>query len=459
MIRACRPCGFYPWRFRQTVLKWSEKHENGEEETMSNLAKIVFIGAGSMSFGLSTFRDQFNTKALAGCTLVLVDTNPDNLRRMTALAHMMNDTGGSGLKIESTTDRRAALDGARFVICSIVIDRNKYWRYDYDIPDKYGIRQTLGENGGPGGLFFTMRNMPPIFDLVRDMEELCPDALLINYANPESRIVLALARYTKIKHLGLCHGIFMARGDICHILGRWWHDLELWAAGLNHFQWVLEVRDRWTGEDLYPLLREKEKTFDPDDMKLTRKLFHAYGYWPTCGDEHLGEHLAYGWEGTRGGPDLITDQKNRDELRETIDGVLAGTRELPKDWREPVAERSVNVIDGMLNNRNTYLESAVVYNNGAIPNLPADLAVEVPAVVSAAGVFPVSLGPLPDKLADLLRPAAAAQQAAVEAAVHGSKELALQALLLDPAVNSTDAAVKLLDELWEINKGFIRKCI
>lgn len=423
-------------------------------------AKIVFIGAGSMSFGLSTYRDIFTCKELdlSGCTLVLVDTNAEALARMTALARRMNDEFGAGLIVESTTDRRAALPGAAFVINSIAIDRNRLWRLDFEIPRKHGIRQTLGENGGPGGLFFTMRTLPLVFDVVRDMEELCPDALLINYANPESRIVLALAKYSKIRCIGLCHGIFMARGDICRILDRSWFDLELWAAGLNHFQWVMQIRDRHTGEDLYPLFREKEKAYDPAFQPLTRRLMHSFGYWPTCNDDHLGEYVAYGWEGGEHGYDFAADERERAELKDTIEAVLAGGP-LPEEWHHGPEERSNRVIEAVLNNSHRYIESAVIYNRGTIPNLPPDLAVEVPAVIDAAGVHPVSLGPLPDAIAKLLTMQASVQQMAVEAAVHGSKELALQALLLDPVVNSTQAAIALLDELWEINAPYIRKCV
>lgn len=427
---------------------------------MTNAAKIVFIGAGSMSFGLSTYRDIFTCKELnlAGSTLVLVDTDPGALARMTALAGRMNREFGAGLIIESTTDRRAALPGARFVINSVAIDRTRLWRMDFEIPRRHGIRQTLGENGGPGGLFFTLRTLPLVFDIARDMEELCPDALLINYANPESRIVLALNKYTRIKCIGLCHGIFMARGDICHMLDRSWFDLELWGAGLNHFQWVMQIRDRWTGKDLYPRFREIEKTFDPSFQPLSRRLFHAFGHWPTCSDDHLGEYVPYGWEGGEHGYDYAADERERGELRTTIEAVLAGGP-LPDEWRHGPEERSNRVIEAVLNNSHRYIESAVVYNNGIIPNLPPDLAVEVPAVIDAAGVHPVSLGPLPDAIAKVLSMQASVQQLAVEAAVHASKELALQALLVDPVVNSTTAAIALLDELWEINKPYIRPCV
>ncbi|ARJ65748.1 alpha-glucosidase/alpha-galactosidase [Magnetospirillum sp. ME-1] len=425
---------------------------------MKNITKIAFLGAGSMSFGLSTFRDMFSSDTLAGSTLVLVDHDPDALARMKALAERMNAEGKAGMIIEATTDRRAAFDGASVVINSVAIDRMRLWKMDFEIPKKHGIRQTLGENGGPGGLFFTMRTLPLIFEITRDMEELCPNALFLNFSNPESRIVLALGKYSPIKSMGLCHGIFMARGALCHITGQSWHDTECWGIGLNHFQWMLGFRNRWTGQDLYPLLREKEPSFDPTFQPFSRKMFNIYGLWPSCSDDHMGEYLAFGWEGGEEGHDYAGDARERVELQQTIEGVLKGGP-LPDEWKHSVGERTNVVVDGIINNRHHYLESAVLMNNGTIPNLPPDLAVEVPAIVDAAGVHPVSLGPLPEPIQKLALVQAGVQQLSVEAAVHASKELALQALLADPVVNSSDAAVKLLDELWEINKPYIRKCV
>jgi alpha-galactosidase len=149
---------------------------------MPNTAKIVFFGAGSMCFGLTMFRDIFFGEKLQGSTLMLVDINAESLARMTMLARMLNELSGAGLKIEHTTDRRAALDGAGFVLNATAIDRNRLWKLDYEIPKKYGIRQTLGENGGPGGLSFTLRTLPMVLDFARDIEELCPSALLANFS-------------------------------------------------------------------------------------------------------------------------------------------------------------------------------------------------------------------------------------------------------------------------------------
>ncbi|MGB8041461.1 MAG: alpha-glucosidase/alpha-galactosidase [Pseudolabrys sp.] len=425
---------------------------------MANPTKIVFLGATSMSFGLNMLRDIFSSDELRGCTLTLVGRNPTTVNKVAELAKLLNNKSGTGLIIEHTTDRRAAFDGAAFVVNATAIDRNRLWKIDFDVPRKYGIRHTLGENGGPGGLMFTLRTLPLVFDFVREMQELCPQALFLNFSNPENRIILALGKYSPIRALGLCHGIFMGQRDVARIMGLPYEQVEVWGAGLNHAQCLLQIRNRATGEDLYPLLRAKEKDFDSSFAPLTRSLFRAFGYWMTCSDDHLGEYLAYGWEGGEHGYDFVADERGRLEFSNTLDRVLAGAN-LPPDWLTPSGERGGAAIGGILHNRKRVLESGIVPNRGAIPNLPADAAVEVPVMVDAAGLHPISLGPLPDPIAKLLHTQVSVQQLAVEAAMHASKEIALQALLIDPVVNSASAAVKLLDELWEVNRPYIRRCI
>ena len=220
----------------------------------------------------------------------------------------------------------------------------------------------------------------------------------------------------------------------------------------------MQIRDRETGADLYPLLREKEKTHDPWVSPLTRKLFRAFGYWLGCGDGHVGEYLAFGWEAGEGGYNFGWDEGERAKLNQLIDDVLAGRTEIPAWMLTPSGERAVTVISAFLHGRKQRIESGVVYNRQAIPNLPAKSAVEVPVLIDA-GLHPVSLGPLPGPVAKLMSIQTSVQQLAVEAAMHASKELALQALLIDPVVSSTTAAVQLLDELWEVNLPYIRKCI
>lgn len=420
--------------------------------------KIVFIGAGSMSFGTPTFGDIFSEKKLAGATLSLVDIDPENLERMYALALAMNEASGLSLKIEKTAERRDVLAGANFVINSLAIERCDLWKQDFEIPKKYGIRHCLGENGGPGALFFTMRTLPVIMDIVRDMEELCPDAWFLNFSNPETRIVLAVNKYSKIKCIGLCHGIFMAQHDVAKILGRPEDSIEVLGAGMNHFQWLTSIRDKATGEDLYPELREKEASFDPAFMPYSRKMFRYFDLYPTCSDDHLGEYQAYGYEAGEEGYNFEWDEKERVEMRKAIVEVVEG-RDDAKGWIRQSGEKAVEVIISIYFNIKKNIPSAIVYNNGAIPGLPDDIAVEMPIVTDGAGVHKLMVEDLPDGVIGLLNMQVSAQRLSIRAAVEGSKELALQALLCDPVINSTIAAKGIVDELYEINRPYIRKCI
>lgn len=421
--------------------------------------KIVFVGAGSMSFGGVTYRDLFTCRELKGSTLSLVDIDKDNLERMYDFALKMNDATGADFKIERTQNRRDVMSGAEFVINSIALERCRLWKYDFEIPRKYGIRHSLGENGGPGGLFHTMRSIPVIMDILKDMEELCPKAYFVNFSNPENRIILAAGNYSKIKCIGLCHGLTSFAWRVTKIMGMQGEDIELWAAGLNHFQWIKEIKEKSTGKDLYPLLKERSKTFDPSYMPVSRKLMDVFGLFPSPSDDHVGEYLQYGWEGGEEGYDFDADEKYRMGQKEEIEGIIRGDYTIGGEWLKPTDEKSAVVISGILNNKKTVINSGIVMNNGALKNLPPNAAVEVPVMLDGGGIHPVTVGELPRGIESLLNIQLNVQMLAVEAAIRASRELALQALLVDPVVNSIKAAEGMLDELWEINKEYIRPSV
>lgn len=423
-----------------------------------NKPKIVFIGAGSMSFGIPMFRDVFSCRDLAGGTLSLVDLDENNLDRMYRLAVKMNEVSGLGIKIEKTPERKEVLTGANFVVTSIAIERCELWKQDFEVPRKHGIRHCLGENGGPGALLFGMRTIPVIIDIMRDMEELCPNAYYLNFSNPETRIILAVSKYTKIKCIGLCHGLFMGQHDVARILGRSYEKIEVLGAGMNHFQWLLNIRDKETGEDLYPELREREKTFEPTFQPYTRRMFRAFGLWPTCSDDHLGEYQAFGWEAGEHGYNFEWDAQDRISVAKEIEQRISGELDI-MEWISPSGEKAVEVINAIFFNRQKVIPSAIVYNGGCITNLPDDIVVEIPVIVDGSGIHKMHIGDMPLAVKNLLNMQVGPQQLSVEAAVHGSKEIALQALLCDPVVNSYDAAAKTLDELWEINRKYIRSVI
>ncbi len=424
--------------------------------------KIVIIGAGSVSFGPGSLRDAIQCKELKGSKLVLVDLNEQHLNLVTKLAKRMNEEAGTGLTIESTTNRREALPEADFVITSVAVKRDELWKADWDIPRKYGIRQVLGENGGPGGLSHALRNIPIILDICSDMEELCPNAWLINFSNPESRICMAVSKYTNIKAVGLCHGVFMGRDRVAEIIGRKGTEIDVKAAGVNHLVWLMDIRDKATGEDLYPLLRKKEAELDESEVgifghdPLSRAMFRHFGYWPSPTDDHIGEYLPYAWEKTGlEGYNFENANKHRDSTWARIKELADGKGELGDLLTRPSGEIAFDIIRAITENRNEYVLAVNIPNNGCIANLPSDAVVEVPALVSGYGIQGLTMGALPDGIAALCNIQVAVQRLAVEAAVHGDKQKAMQALLVDPVVDSMDAAVSTLEELLSVHGKYL----
>jgi alpha-galactosidase len=202
----------------------------------------------------------------------------------------------------------------------------------------------------------------------------------------------------------------------------------------------------------------REQSFDPGFMPFTRKIFRAFGYWPTCSDDHMGEYLPYGYEAGTHGYDFEGDEKGRVRTKKEIAEKISGKSGVD-EWLRKSGEKAVEAITAMHTGVKVNLPAAIVYNGGAVKNLPADLAVEIPVTIDGAGVHKTFIDDLPDAAAALLNLQTSAQQMSVEAAVYGDKQKALQALYCDPVINSTIAAEKILDELWEINKPYIRRVI
>ena len=418
--------------------------------------KIVVIGAGSASFGLGTLSDIISTPELRGSTVSLVDIDSDALEAIAALAQKMNDESGAGLKIEHTTDRTKALPDAEFVIVSIAVDRNERWKLDWEIPLKYGVKHTLGENGGPGGLFHCMRNIPIILDICHDMEHLCPDALMLNFTNPVPRICMAIDRYTNVKAVGLCHGIGGQLWRLSQVMGVSQDNLDAKAAGLNHFTWILDFRFKDTGEDAYPELRRKLDGYDPNFQPLSRRLFDVFGYYPSPGDDHIGEYLSFATDYCpMHGYDFAAADQYKKDTWDKITRMVKGEEPVTDLINRRSGERALHIIAGILSNSN-HLELAVnIPNDGHVSNLAQDAIVEVPAVISSAGVRGMSIGTLPAGIASLCQTQIGVQELAVEAAVMGDRQIALQSLLVDPVIQSADAAEKILDELLILHKDYL----
>lgn len=422
------------------------------------MTKIVLIGAGSASFGFGTLCDLFAAREeLVGATVALVDTDARALERASQVAARLNEEAGHPFRFVSSTERREVLAGADFIVIAIAVRRNETWRLDFEIPLKHGVRQVLGENGGPGGLFHAMRNIPPLLAICMDVEQLCPDALVLSFSNPEARLCLAASRYSNTRFVGLCHGIGMAQTVIAEALGMEADEIDPLAAGLNHFTWVLAMRRASTGEDLYPQFRAAMEEVDTSEagaasyrwnIRLCRFLMDTFGLWPSPSDDHVGEYLAYAWEFCGlDGYDFKGAELRQAATESLLTRIAKGDQPGSAYLRSTYGERAVPIIVGVVRNAHNYELAVNVPNSGLVPNLPRWAIVEVPALVDGAGVHGLPVGPLPEPIAAMCRTQVAIMDRAVEAGVHGDRGAALQALLLDPVVSSAKQADAVLAEL------------
>jgi len=431
--------------------------------------RIVLVGAGSAQFGTATLSDIFASRLLAGSTVVLHDIDAAALVRTRGRAAAFVAEHGLDFRLEAVADRRAALAGADFCIVSIEVgDRFALWEQDWRLPQQFGLRQVYGENGGPGGLFHTLRVVPPLLDICADIERLCPRALVLNYTNPMTRVCLAVARsHPGLRFVGLCHEVASLGRHLPHLLERDLDELEFRAGGLNHFSFLLELRDR-QGADLYPQLRRRAPEYfrrqrgdaaellrllgeplppprDFEERHLFAWLLESLGYLPITTDSHLGEYLGWAWR--------LVDHRG-------IAGFFTAYRDYcrrlqPRLELRPSGERAVPIIEALVAGRQLDERAVNLPNHGLIDNLPRDLVVEVPGRVTAAGVQGVALGRLPAGLAALMQAQYPAVDLAVEAARRGSHRLALQALLADPVVDDAAAAAGLLDAMIELQRPYL----
>jgi len=428
--------------------------------------KIVAIGVGSESFGRGILADVLGARELNDfdCTLALVDINPVALERMFRLAGLLRSHYASGVKLERTTDRGQALPGADYVVISVAIQRYPLWEQDFRVPLAYGFRHVLGENGGPGALFHSLRSFELVLPICRDIERLCPDALVLNYTNPESRVVKAIHALTNVRAVGLCHGIPGARAAVSRILNRPEEELDMVAGGLNHFFWFTRIADRQTGEDLYPVLKQRvvEDPDCPAAPPLVRKMMDIFGCYTYPSDDHIGEYLSFAYEFTgvlwpygqesRRVPRPGTEPKVEDRL----EPYLRGAKPLDEHITDKSGEMAIPILLDIELNRRMWRPAVNVPNGGGyVANLPSDAVVEVPAWVDGDGVHPDRIGPLPEALAAFCRTQASIQQLLVEAYRKHSRNLLLQALLLDPVVDSVWKAEQMLDEMLELQKEFL----
>jgi alpha-galactosidase len=432
------------------------------------MTRLVAIGIGSHIFGIELLRDVFQTPELRGSELWLVDVDPSTLAGMTALARRLNEAAGWDVRIFPTTEREEALPGADFVVTSVAVDRDRTWQVDHALALKHGFPSVDSENGGPGGLSHTLRSIPLVLSIIRDVERLAPNAVVLQYTNPENRIALAIREYTTVRSVGLCHGVAHSIGWMAGILGRGLDDIEVDAAGVNHFTWVLGVRDPSSGDDLYPEFMRTVRALPPDaemgyadQLTLSRMCLDRFGIWPTTGDSHIGEYIGWAAEvmGTSGWPWPWATAR-RERARRNVELWAAGTKPVQPLLEKPSHEARINhsatgIIADMLAGRTRRRPSFILPNLGYIENVPSDVVVEVSGIIRDGTCAGLPMGRLPDAVASMVNLEIGIQKLAVRAAVEGSRELALQALLIDPCVTGLRAAEAFLDEVLDVHRRYL----
>jgi alpha-galactosidase len=425
--------------------------------------KVVVIGAGSADFGTGNLAALMRYEKLRGAEVALVDINEGRLKLIEGLAKRFNQEWGSRIKIAASTDRRQVLAGADFVVVSVAVDREARWQLDFEVTLPLGLRQPYAENGGPGGLAHSLRNIPLVMGIARDMEELCPEAWMLSYTNPVPRMARAVNHFSSIKMVGLCPGIYIVEEQIAEVLGRPTEQIRVLGAGLNHFGWVLDMRDASTGEDLYPAFRKAAAGQDAEWSPLSRALMDRTGYFPYPGDSHVAEYLnlchhperkpwekwglhQYGYQAHAGG---------REGLWERIRAVVEEGADLNHLGPSAEQEMTIPLIEGLGFGGDVHLPAVNIPNRGYIPNLQQGGIVEVPAVANGHGVHGVVVGELPEPIAGWCNLQISICNLVAEAGVTGSRQKALQALLLDPMVNDIGEAEEILDAYLKVHKDYL----
>jgi len=438
--------------------------------------KIVFIGAGSVVFGRNVLADILWHPALKEADLVLVDIDAERLSTAERMTHIVNEQLGAGARITATKNRRLALEGADFVINAIGVGGHAAAKIDLELPARFGVRQIVGDTLGVGGIFRAVRSVPELLAICSDMEELCPRALLLNCSNPMAMHCLAVERTTKVRHVGLCHGvqntaqtmrliIAMAQEPAAAVrrhFQRPWNSPErvrewqAWlkksfdpglsytCAGINHMGFFLRFRSK--GRDLYPLLWKAMDIphiwrFDP----VRFELFKRFGYFMTETSGHMAEYVPYFLKNEREirrcclrpAVYLETCRRQDKEYCNLRRLMKSGQPIVPMPY-EPSVEYAARIINASVENV-PYVFNGNVHNEGGrwLPNLPGDCCVEVPCVVDKKGPRPLAPIDLPPQCAALIRTNVNVQDLAVRGILEGDRRYIHQAIMLDPNTASS----------------------
>ncbi len=434
--------------------------------------KVTFMGAGSTVFCKNVLGDTMLCDEFHDVSIALYDIDPVRLEESRILITAINEKLNEG-RAEIRTylgpeQRKDALRGADFVVDAIQVGLyDPCTIIDFEIPKKYGLRQTIADTLGIGGVMRGMRTIHVLKDFARDIEEVCPDAWFLNYTNPMAILTGYMCRFTGVKTVGLCHSVQVCARTIIRELGMPYteDDLITKIAGINHMAWLLEITDR-KGNDLYPeirrLAREKNRTVHNDMVRFD--YIEKLGYYCTESSEHNAEYNPFYIK--QGRDDLIAKFNiPLDEYPRRCVNQIAGWEKQKNELlaggnvtHKRSKEYASRIMEAMVTNTPLKIGGNVL-NRGAIENLPYEACVEVPCLVDAGGVHPTLVGPLPTQLAAMNASNIYCQMLTVEAAATGSRETLYQAAMMDPVTGaqlSTDEIVSLVDELIEAhtNAGF-----
>ncbi|WP_211748947.1 alpha-glucosidase/alpha-galactosidase [Paenibacillus sp. Marseille-Q4541] len=428
------------------------------------MSKITFLGAGSTVFAKNVLGDCMFTDSLQDFELALYDIDLERLKDSERMLLNLKMTSGSNCNVKAYTDRKEALRGAKYVINAIQVGGyDPCTITDFEIPKKYGLRQTIADTVGIGGIFRNLRTIPVMLDFANDIQEVCPDAWFLNYTNPMAVLTNVMNTYGGVKTVGLCHSVQGCVSGLFRELGLDSEGVQWKIAGINHMAWLLEVQKE--GKDLYPEIKRlaKEKQQQKHDNMVRYELMERFGYYVTESSEHNAEYHPY-FIKTRY-PELI-DRYNI-PLDEYPRRCIHQIEEWKKRREELVNNKNLEhhrsheyasyILDAMETNH-PFKIGGNVMNTGLITNLPREACVEVPCLVDASGVTPTYVGDLPPQLAALNRTNINTQLLTIEAAITGKKEHIYHAAMLDPHTSaelSIDDIVSLCDELIEAHGDWL----
>ena len=403
------------------------------------MTRIAFVGAGSVEFTRNLLGDLLTFPELADATIALHDIDPERLETAEAMARWTNGELGARATFEAHLDRRAALAGCDFVVNMIQVGGYAATLTDFEVPKRHGVRQTIGDTLGIGGIFRALRTIPVMLEIARDMDELCPDAWLLNYTNPMAMLCWATYAGSPVQRIvGLCHSVQWTTRGLAELVGVPYEEVDYLGAGVNHQAWILRLQRR--GEDLYPLLDAAIERDAGLRRRVRVEMYRRFGYFPTESSEHSSEYL----------PWFLRDDAMIDEFRVPVNDYVRRSEEnlrLYDEERQRLASGGGFEIERSLEYASLIVHSIVtgeprviygnVANEGLIENLPRGACVEVPCLVDGNGVQPTAIGALPPQLAALNRTFLNVCELTVRAALEGRRDHVVHAALLDPNVSGT----------------------